>query len=392
MKKILTVLAASLLVSTTAQAFSEDEVVIWLGGDKAYQGLVELGKKFENDTGIRVKVENPENITDRFQQAAGSGQGPDIIFWAHDRIGGWADGGLLKPINPSENFKSDFVDKSWAAMSHDGKTYGYPVSLEAISLVYNKDIIPEPPVSFEEMFELDKKLSKKGIDTLIWAQTDPYFTFPFVSANGGYVFKQENGVYDTSNTGINNAGAKKGAKMITDLIEKDVSPRGADFSVAEARFAKGKSAMIIAGPWSWANYDKVGMNYGVAAIPEIGGNPAKPFVGVWGALVNNASPNEEIVQEFMENYVMTLDGLQIMNRDVPLGVVSHKEFQKMLGKDPRIAASAASVENGLLMPSVPEMGRFWSAFDAAMKNIVSGRDSVDGALNTAAKLIVDDKS
>ena len=388
MKKLAACILAATIVAPSVQAFSEDEILIWLGGDKAYQGLIDIGKQFEEDAGIKVVVQNPEDVTDRFQQAASTGQGPDIMFWAHDRLGGWADAGLLSTLEPSESFKAQFTEMGWDAMSHNGEVYGYPVSLEAISLLYNKDIISEAPETFEEMFSLNEKLAKDDINTIIWAQTDPYFTAPFLTANGGYVFKQDDGIYNVSETGINNEGAKKGAKLLTEMLDEDVSPRGADFSIAEARFAQNKSAMIIAGPWSWSNFDRVNMNYGVAPLPSIDGNPAKPFVGVWGAMVNNASPNVDVVQEFMEQYVMTLEGLQILNRDVPLGVVAHHEFMDELRADPRIAASADSVDNGLLMPSVPEMGRFWASFTAALENIVAGREPYDEALDRAARYIV----
>lgn len=42
----------------------------------------------------------------------------------------------------------------------------------------------------------------------------------------------------------------------------------------------------------------------------------------------------------------------------------------------------------LPMPSVPEMSRFWSSFETALKNVTSGRQGVDEALDTAAKRIV----
>ena len=69
------------------------------------------------------------------------------MFWAHDRLGGWADAGLLSALEPSESFKAKFTEMGWDAMTHKGEIYGYPVSLEAISLLYNKDIIPEGALS-----------------------------------------------------------------------------------------------------------------------------------------------------------------------------------------------------------------------------------------------------
>ena len=388
MKKCTALALAVSVMATSAQAFSEDELVIWLGGDKAYNGLVELGQKFEEDTGIKVSVQNPEDVPGRYQLAASSGQGPDIVFWAHDRMGGWVDAGLIQEVYPSERVKQEFNDKGWDAMTQEGKVYGYPLSLEAIGLLYNKEIVPEPPASFEEMFELNKKLTPKNINTLIWDQPNPYFSAPFFLSNGGYVFKKENGAYNTNDTGMNNAGAKEGGALFTKLLKEGITPRGADFSIAEARFAQNKAAMIIAGPWSWSNFDSVNVDYGVAPLPTIDGVPAKPFVGVWGAMVNKASPNGDIVKEFMEQYVMTLEGIKTINKDVPLGVVAHNEYIKELRKDPRIEASYQSVTNGILMPSVPEMGRFWTAFASALQNIISEREPTNKALDRTADFIV----
>ena len=397
------VMASALTVS--AFAFEKDELVIWVGGDKAYNGIRKVAEQFMKDYDfLKVKVEIPENLTDRFQQAAASNSGPDILFWAHDRYGEWARSGLLAPVDPSEGFKSGINQIGWDAMTSQGKIYGYPISMEAISLIYNKDLLKEPPKTFEEMFALKDKLAEtfppgltdaekkdannKGVTTIMWDQVQPYFSMPLLAADGGYVFKKTPTGYDVKDTGVNNSGAMAGGKMLVDLIDKGVMPRGVDYGVMESTFNRQRVAMMISGPWAWANLEKSGVNYGVAQLPSVNGKPAKAFVGVWGAALNNASPNKSLSKEFLENYLMTQDGLMTMNDDVPLGAVANLEFMKKLETDPRIAATYQNVEAGLIMPNVPEMGKFWSAMEAALRNITSGRQKYDVALNDAAKLIV----
>lgn len=390
-KAFATVLASTMalsLAANTAQAFSEDELTIWIGGDKAYKGVRQIGKQFEEEMGIKIKVEIPENLTDRFQQAAATGQGPDILMWAHDRYGEWASSGLLAEIKPSPAFKNGVEDLGWQATSVNGKIYGYPIAMEAIGLIYNKDIVKEAPKTFEEMFALDKELSKKGLDTIMWDQVQPYFTTPMLASNGGYVFKETSMGYDVKDVGVNNAGARKGAEMFSALIEKDVLPRGVDYGVMDSSFNKGKVAMMITGPWAWSNLDKSGINYGVAPIPTIDGSPSRAFVGVWGATISNASPNKALAKEFLENYLLTQEGLDTLNKDTALGAVANKEFMEKLKADPRIAATYDNAINGLLMPNVPEMGKFWSAMEAALRNISTGREDVDSALDNAAKRII----
>ena len=388
--QLLATVLITTLVAPFALAFKDDELVLWVGGDKAYNGIREVGKLFSEDTGITIKVEIPENLTDRFQQSAASGSGPDILFWAHDRYGEWAQSGLLAPVKPSDRFRKGIVDIGWEAVAVDGKTYGYPISLEAISLIYNKKILPEPPSAFEEMFPLKEKLAKgkSPVTTIMWDQVQPYFTMPILAADGGYVFKQTATGYDVKKTGVNNAGAMAGAKMLTRLIDKDVMPRGVDYGVMESNFNNGKVAMMISGPWAWSNLEKSGIDYGVAPLPSVNGKRSKAFVGVWSAALNNASPNKALAREFLENYLLTDDGLRTMNDDVPLGAVADKTFMKELQKDSRIKVTYDNAINGLLMPNVPEMGKFWSAMEAALQNITSGRQNYKSALNKAAKQIV----
>ena len=390
-KKAVSVVVASALAismgASTAMAFSDDELVIWIGGDKSYNGMEEVGKRFEEELGVKVKVEIPENLTDRFQQAAATGKGPDIVMWAHDRFGEWAQSGLLAPIKPSGSVKTAIDGKGWQATSHNGNIYGYPVAMEAISLIYNKDIIKNPPASYEEMFTLKKDLDKKDITTIMWDQVQPYFTTPMLASNGGYVFKETPTGYDVKDVGLNSPGAIKGGEMLAKVIDEGVMPRGVDYGVMEAAFNKGEVAMMISGPWAWANLDKSKINYGVAPLPSVDGSPSRAFVGVWAAAVNNASPNQELAKEFIENYVLTEEGLKTLNDDKPLGAVAHKGYMKELAKDPRIAATYQNVQNGLLMPNVPEMGKFWSATQSALTNITTGQQSAKVALDNAAKLI-----
>ena len=47
----------------------------------------------------------------------------------------------------------------------------------------------------------------------------------------------------------------------------------------------------------------------------------------------------------------------------------------------------ANAINGEPMPNVPEMNRFWAAFQQALRNSTTGRQTVDEALKVAAERI-----
>ena len=376
----LSALATLVLSSSAFAKIEEGKLVIWINGDKGYNGLAEVGKKFEKDTGIKVTVEHPDKLEEKYPQVAATGDGPDIIFWAHDRFGGYAQSGLLAEISPDKAFKDKLFPFTWDAVTFNGKLIGYPVAVEALSLIYNKDIIKEAPKTWEEIPALDKELRAKGKSAIMWNLQEPYFTWPLIAADGGYAFKYENGKYNIKDTGVNNAGSQAGLQFIIDLVKNKHINADTDYSIAEAAFNKGQTAMTIDGPWAWSNLDKSKINYGVTLLPSFHGKPSKPFVGVLTAGINAASPNKELAKEFLENYLITDEGLAVVNKDKPLGAVALKTYQEQLEKDPRIAATMANSKNGEIMPNIPQMSAFWYAERSAIINAVNGRQTVPQAL------------
>ncbi|MBX3607516.1 MAG: maltose/maltodextrin ABC transporter substrate-binding protein MalE [Piscinibacter sp.] len=382
--------AAALALVSAGGAFAAEpgKLLIWINGDKGYNGLQKVGDEFAKKTGVQVVVEHPEDAPGKFQQAAAAGKGPDIWIWPHDRIGEWIAGGLLQPLNPSKKALADIDPLALKAFTVGGKVWGYPMSIEAVALVYNKDLVKTPPKTFEEVMALDKKLSADGKKAILWDYNNTYFTWPLLAANGGYAFKPKaDGSYDPNDTGVNNAGALKGADLLAKMVKDGVMPKGAGYADMEAGMAQGKVAMMINGPWSWDNLKKSSINFGVAKIPAVGGKKAAPFVGVLGAMISKASPNRDVAVEFIENYMLSVKGLKTINDDVPLGTPASKALFAELKSDPNIQATMASAQDGAPMPNNPEMGRFWSSMQSALQNTTEGRQSPKEALDAAAKRI-----
>ena len=386
-RRLTPLLAATLLGAAAAPtlAFDDDRLTIWMGDNKGQNGIREVVAQFSDDTGIEVEVTFPDNLTDRFQQAAGSGQGPDIVIWAHDRLGEWAQSGLLTPISPGDGFRADYFDFTWDATLWNGDTYGYPISVESLGLIYNKALVDEAPQSFEELAALDAELAEQGKKAILFDYSEPYYGWPLLAANGGYPFKQTDGGFDVSDIGVNNEGAVEGAELIAELIDSGVLPRGTDYSIADTRFNRGEVATMISGPWAWPNLERSGIDYGVALLPKVGDERARAMYGVMTAMINAASPNDFLAVEFLENYLLSEAGMRTFNSDGSLGAVAHIAYQEELERDANIAATLANAEIGTPMPNIPEMGAFWAAMEPALQNIGSGRQSPREALDAAAR-------
>lgn len=385
---LLCALTSALLPATALAKIEEGKLVIWINGDKGYNGLAEVGKKFEQDTGIKVTVEHPDKLEEKYPQVAATGDGPDIIFWAHDRFGGYAQSGLLAEVSPDKALQDKIYPFTWDAVRYNGKLIGYPVAVESLSLIYNKDLLPEPPKTWEEIPALDKQLRAKGKSAIMFNLQEPYFTWPLTAADGGYAFKkQADGSYNLKDSGVANAGSQAGLQFLVDLVKNKHINADTDFAIAEAAFNKGETAMTINGPWAWGNIDSAKINYGVTLLPGFKGQPSKPFVGVLSAGINAASPNKELAKEFLENYLLTDDGLAKVNADKPLGAVALKSYQEKLASDPKIAATMANSQKGEIMPNIPQMSAFWYAERTAVLNAINGRQPVKAALEDAEKRI-----
>jgi maltose/maltodextrin transport system substrate-binding protein len=370
-------------------AWTDGELLIWISDNRGFRALEALGKKFEEEMGVPVKVETHQEITDKFQSAARGGKGPDIFFWAHDRIGEWADAGLLKPLEISEDFKAAFIPMSWDAVTHNKQIWGYPLALECVSLICNKKIVTgKPPTQLAEFPAFAKELKAKDpkLIAIMWDYTTPYFSFPFLASAGAYSFKKTEGGYDIKDIGVDNAGAIEGLTAIVNLVKEGVLPKGSTQSVMEQKMGGGELATMVSGPWAWANLRKSGVDFFLAPLPGVGGNPGKPFVGVWTALINRATPNGDLAAQFLEKNVCTVDGLKTIDADAPLGVPAVKSLaDEMSAKNELIKATYENALNGVVMPNIPQMGKFWSSMKAAFEVAINGEATPEVALKDARK-------
>ena len=367
-------------------AWTNGELQIWMDSDRG-SAVQAIGQKFEADLGIKVTVESPQNITDNFPIAAQANKGPDIVIWAHDKIGEWADGGLIAPVEVSSDFSKQFFPKAWQAVFHQKQSWGFPIALETVTLIYNKALLDgPPPTDLSQLAAVSQRIGKNhpGVIPILWDPRSAYYTWGILASGGGYVFGKNGGDYNLNNVGIATPGAVAALSKIVGLIQSGVLPKSCSYSETEDFMGQGKLAMMISGPWAWSNLIQKGIDFGVAHIPGIDGKVGRPFVGVSVAYLNRSSPNGDLAKEFLERYLLTDEGLTAMDKAKPIGVPALiSVFEKIAQNNPRLRELKASVEYGQVMPNVPQMGRFFSSLGAALQLAADGRLSARKALQQA---------
>jgi maltose/maltodextrin transport system substrate-binding protein len=154
----------------------------------------------------------------------------------------------------------------------------------------------------------------------------------------------------------------------------------------DQKMSSGELATMVNGPWTWANLRKSGIDFDLAPVPGVGGNPGRPFVGVFTALINRSSPNADFAMQFLEKYVCTVDGLKAIDADAPLGVPAVKALaDEMSAKNPLIKGTYENALSGIVMPNIPQMGKFWSSMEAAFEIATNGQATPEIALKDARK-------
>jgi maltose/maltodextrin transport system substrate-binding protein len=370
-----------------AVAWVNGELSIWMDADRV-PAVQQAGLKFEHDYGIKVNVDATENIPNNFPLAAQANKGPDIVVFAHDKIGEWADGGLIAPIAVPESYRARFSSKAWEAVQHRKEYWGYPFCFEVVGLIYNKKLLDgPPPAQLSDLAAVSDQLKKEhpGVAPILWDYYSPYYSWGILASAGAYIYAKTDKGYDIKNIGIASQGAIDALNQIIGLVHAGILPRTASVAgMPKQMMAEGKLAMTISGPWDWSDLIKSGIDFGVSPIPGVDGKPGRAFIGVSVAYINRSSPNLDIARQFLENYAITDETLAAANKLKPIGIPAlNSLYDKMAQNDELLRQMKLCADIGEVMPNIPQMGRFWPAMGSALQLATSGQLTAKAALSEA---------
>ncbi|SEB84540.1 carbohydrate ABC transporter substrate-binding protein, CUT1 family [Streptomyces sp. 2131.1] len=248
-------------------------------------------KKFEKQTGIKVKLEVVPwaDLLNRILAATTSGQGPDVLNIGNTWSASLQATGALLPWN-KENFdaiggRDRFVDSAVASAGAEGKDpAAVPLYSLAYALYYNKKSfadagIEKPPTTWDELVADGKKLSKDGK----WGlgaegsnlSNNIHQTFVLGQQHGADFFDADGKPTFTSD------GAVAAVKQYIDFMAKDkiIAPGNAEYAQNQSLtdFAKGKTAMVLwqAAASTFASQGMKPEDWGAAPVPVASGTPGQ---------------------------------------------------------------------------------------------------------------------
>lgn len=354
------------------------ELVIWTDAERE-AAISAAAEVFEEATGATVTLvqKNFEDLRNDFIAQVPTGEGPDITVGAHDWLGALVAAGVVDTIDLGDT-ASEFEQVALDAMTYDGQLYALPYSLETIALVQNVDLVgEEAPATWDEMIEkgLASGAERPFVINTAGETGDGYTMYGLQTSFDAPVFVQDDSGSYTSEVGM---GGANGEAFATWLGENGANGTGyisttIDYDINNELFNSGKAPYTIQGPWAISSFTDV--NVAVNPIPSAGGATAAPFVGVQGFYLSSESKNALLAQEFLVNYLGTEDAQRALYEADPR-IPAWSTLAEEVSADPIIAGFLASAQNGVPMPSIPEMGSVWDLWNAAEVQIINGADPV----------------
>ena len=379
---------------------NEKRIMVWhslrpIEREILREQLKEFGEKYpEWDFGELFYA--PETARTNFIISALGGSGPALLWGASDNIGPLVELQVIQPIEPHvhqaflDSFLTDPIEANTWFQDHL-----YQIADRVgnhLCLVYNKDVVPEPPETMSELIEMGVELTK---DTnrdgkpdryaLAWNYTEPFFAIPFIAGYGGWIMDER------SRPTLNTDAVAQAAQFIYDLANTHrIIPRECDYEIANALFKDGYAAMIINGPWSWGTYIENNIDIGITRIPKIDETdlwPA-PMISPLGYSLNVNLQGEQLKVAVELMQFLTSPEVELIFTEATASIPSRKEaFRSSIVRDNALLQqSIYQLMVGKTMPVVTELRWIWDAMRPSYQAIFTGEKTPQQAAASMQRL------
>lgn len=343
--------------------------------------LIAEFEKANPDIDIESIYRETEQLRSSFQSAALVGGGPEIIQGPSDQVGPLSVMGLLSSMEDfySPEELSDFDPLSLIRI--DGKLLlvGDTVG-NHLSLIYNRKLLKDPPQTTDELLQQGQKFGDNPY-YLVWPMQEPFFFAPWVAAFGES-FASVDGAPQ-----LGTPAMAKAFQWMRDLKASKFVPRDADYETANALFKEGKVAMIINGDWSWGDYRKAGIDFGIARLPKVSstGLWPSPLVAAKGYSVNaKYSPEKKQAIRRVLHFLTSTDSqLRFTKAVSTLPSRLSARQSDVVTKDPLLKTSALILEVGSPMPATAELRAVWDSLRVQYQAVLGGNIDVEKAAQKA---------
>ncbi|MDE7404066.1 MAG: extracellular solute-binding protein, partial [Lachnospiraceae bacterium] len=317
---------------------------------------------------------------------------PDLYFFAHDKIGVYAEMGILEPITeliPKEDLETAYVGITLDAATYKGEIYQLPVYFETLLFMYNRLYMADErvPGTTEELYAYMSEKTHGGHYGFVEQHSTAYYSAGWIHGFGGYIMNGEGDVgLDLPET----IAAMEYHKKFVGLM-----PGESEYATVNTLFQEGKAHATIGGPWLVSASRAAGMDLGISSMPVIdeSGIPISPYMGVQGVQVlKYAAENKtDAVKKVLNALMQPEVGISLAKVSGCAPAVEACYENAEVISDDVVMAMRETAENTIPMPNCPEMDIMWTVAADMLVNInMSGQDvkeSCEAAQKNAEELI-----
>lgn len=319
---------------------------------------------------IVVQKQSEKSAIEKMGQVASTGHGPDIASVTHDTIAGAVSNKLLAPVSFHSEIEEYMADDALSAVQVNDDYYGYPITAESMTVMYDSDqISAEELASFETLKASGKKIGLQLTNT-----------------DGGYYCW---GFYNDSNLFGPDGKDPKSVDIATENTVNNVYSLFHDYTdcffdyepeTNLSHVKAGRIAGLITSPFLYASMkEALGSKLKLAKLPTINGQDLRPFSGYKAYVVSRYSTNGALAQE-LAKYLTNVDSqayrLSELGYLPATDLEASEDIKDLIAGNEHAAVFAESLARSMVMPNIPEMANFWKPINNAQTSFKTNAASL----------------
>ena len=377
--------------------------------------FAEAAKKYEEETGVKVEVEQTayENIGDTLEVVLSSGSDEyDLIMADGPNTSAYVNRGYLEPLTEyfTEEEKDAFSPELLKQGTVNGEFYAAPLGDSATVLYYNKNLLKEAGIevdwsqytgenriTWEELAELAKKAvqeldpdGRKGIYGIEIGQVSSVYQMNLLANSMGGKNISDDG--KTVKGVIDSDEWKEAIAWYQGLVEEGVFSKGVSGLETYNNFYAGKCVFewMTADSYAYClDADLTADDFGWTYQPCFAGHEDQVSTGCgnWALGVSAFSKNKEEAGKFV-HYMTYGEGNDIF---LPIGGMSpntaERYSEELAEKNPVLEIAKYEAENTAAVRAVtPAFNEYSAALSTMWEDIRNGAD-IEEAINSTVEQI-----
>lgn len=343
--------------------------------DVETEELKNICSTWSSKNGVKVNINKINDVSNDLNALKNNKKVDIILGIPNEYTGTLAKNKMVSTVPDGIIKNKEYINKEIIeAGKYKGKEYGVPLFSDTYALFYNKSLVSKVPVTAEELLEQAK--GKK----LEYDIKNFYYSYPFIKAGGGYIFKNTKDGFNTNKTGLGEE-AVPGLKAIELLVKSNIVPSGINKSTAIDDFKNGKVGFFVGDTRDLEEVSKSGVKFGVSELPTFSKKPLKSLMKVQESYVLKTSKNDKKSWDLIK-YIQDDKNLSsLIKVDSKLPVKKTIKYT-----DEKMNAFVKQIKNADSIPGIPEMTAVWKSSYNALDSLVSGKVTAE----QAAKIMKDD--